>query len=72
MIEYEINDTNDLMRAIMSSFVGGYELTEVEYTQKRCGQGHLWLVVTVTDQEPNTNLSGEYWFWNDGKVMQVL
>ena len=68
----EIGTLGELIEAVADSFVGGNELTSVEFTRKRDDDGELRLVITVHDQEPGTNLSGEYWFNDEHKIDQVF
>lgn len=71
---YEINDLGDLMRAIQDSLTGGYIVdTEIKpnMEKSRYGDG-FFLVIDVSASEPDSYLSGEYWFDADDNVMQVL
>ncbi len=72
---YEVNSVGDLMRAAQSSRTGGYEVDlEVKPNQERsrAGQDGFFLVILATTTEPCSGFNGEYWFWNDDTVMQVL
>ena len=73
-VDYEINSVGDLMRAVQSSRTGGYEVDlEVKPNQERSRAGDgFFLVILATTTEPCSGFNGEYWFWDDNSVMQVL
>lgn len=68
----EINTAFELIEALTDIEVGGYDVT-VKFTKVRDTGGDLWTVVQVTDcTEPGVTIEGDYWFWADGTIMQVL
>jgi hypothetical protein len=71
---YEINNVGDLVRAASDMRTGGYEVEldiKPNLEKARAGDG-FFLVIEVRDSEPGTEMDGEYWFWSDNTVMQVL
>jgi hypothetical protein len=78
MDHYEINSVNDLMVAAQDLKTGGYE---AEVTVQPNRHKHIpsaptsgyWLVIEATTNYPHVvGFEGEYWFYADGTVMQVL
>jgi hypothetical protein len=69
----EINTINELVQAVADAKARDFD---VEFTiQERSERQDNFLVVDVFSPEPVepfTGISGQYWFWADGKVMQVL
>lgn len=72
----EIETLLELVQAVRDSRTGGYEVDfdiKTNMERSRTGEG-FFLVVDVKSSEPNpeTPLNGEWWFCDDGQVMQVL
>jgi hypothetical protein len=75
MNHYDINSVGDLVRAASDIRTGGYEADldiRPNLDKARAGDG-FFLIIEATTTEPNvTGFIGEYWFWDDNTVMQVL
>lgn len=71
---YEVETLGELVRAVRDQVTGGYS---IDFTirpneeQSRCGEG-FFLVIDVQDSDPNSMLSGQWWFFDNDTVMQVL
>ena len=79
MSDVEVNTVFELVQEVQNSKTGGYEVdfnilpnTYVASGTKAAGDRTFWTVIEVTFHEPDLFLSGQYWFWADGTVMQVL
>ena len=73
MDNYEINTVADLVRAVMDQKTGGYDVDfNILPNRYRAGPDAFWLVIEVDSNHPDTNIGGQYWFWADNTVMQVL
>lgn len=73
-IEYEIENEHDLIEALRDQSVMGYDF-EVKFSSVRDVHGKIWPTIEVSDcSYPGgvSGLEGQFWFWGDGKVMQVL
>lgn len=71
---YEIDNEHDLIEALRDQSVMGYDF-EVKFTDVRDTKGVIWPVIEVSNVSyPGgvPGLEGQFWFWEDGKVMQVL
>ena len=70
----EINDVAGLMRAIQDETTGGYDVDVDVWPNRertRSGTG-FFLVIGVESNHPSSEVHGEWWFWDDNTVMQVL
>lgn len=73
MYDDEINTVTELCAAVQTSKTGGYEVDfdiKPNMERSRAGDG-FFLVIEVSSTESDFP-NGEYWFWADGTVMQVL
>ena len=72
----EINNLADLMLAAKNAITAGYECNlNIRGNFREAGKPNEISPFTIIDvefTEPELYLDGEYWFWQDGKVMQVL
>jgi hypothetical protein len=57
----------------MDEKTGGYDVDfNILPNTYRAGPDAFWLVIAVDSNHPDSNLPGQYWFWGDDTVMQVL
>jgi hypothetical protein len=74
-MEEEIDNLLQLVQAVSASRTGGYEVDfdiKPNLAKARSGDG-FFLVIEVTFHEPDMEReSGEYWFFEDGTIMQVM
>jgi len=74
-MDYEVNTLAELVRAVSDLKTGGYEVKfdiKPNMERSRAGDG-FFLVIDVETTEPDvTGINGEWWFWDDHSVMQVL
>jgi hypothetical protein len=70
----EINTLSELVREVSNSRTGGYEVDfEIQPNSERSRAGEeFFLVIKVETTEPGSPLAGEWWFFADNTVMQVL
>jgi hypothetical protein len=70
----DIDTIQELVEGVRNSKTGGYEVDfNVLPNQERARAGDgFFLIIQVQDTEPGSALNGEWWFWADGTVMQVL
>jgi hypothetical protein len=78
----EINTLADLVRAVSDIKTAGYEVDfeiqpRSERYRVRKDVDEFWLVVKVESTDPGgwsnrANVNGEWWFWADNTVLQVL
>jgi len=77
----EIETLGQLIRAISMANFGGYEASlEVDIKQEHSGVGFLIIRVTpvgarsqeIVEDYVGSKMFGEFWFWADDTVMQVL
>lgn len=71
---YEINSERDLIQALRDQTIMGYDF-DVKFSNVRDTHGDLWDTAEVSNcSYPGgvPGLEGQFWFWDDGKVMQVL
>lgn len=72
----EINTLPQLVRAVSQQRTAGYDVDfEIMPNQERSRAGDgFFLVIKVTDNFPDLDgsLGGEYWFWDDDTIMQVM
>jgi hypothetical protein len=70
----EINDLGTLMRAVQDEGTGGYDVDVDVWPNRertRSGDG-FFLVIELQSKNPGSVLNGQWWFWDDNTVMQVL
>jgi hypothetical protein len=78
----QISTINELVIEIANQRTGGYEVEfEIKPNMEKARhstplnnpQGPwFFTIIEVSDSEPGTGLNGEWWFWADGTVYQVL
>lgn len=73
----DIETLADLVRAFSYTLTGGYDASEFTILPNqhsaRASETEFFLIVVVKFTEPELVFqSGEYWFWSDNTVMQVL
>lgn len=72
----EIETVHELVQEVSNQRTGGYEVDfDIKPNQERARAGDgFFLIIDVqsTEPDPEVSVNGEWWFWNDGKVMQVL
>jgi len=72
-MEEEINTVGDLVREVMDEKTGGYDVDfNILPNTYRAGPESFWLVIEVDSNNPECTFAGQYWFWDDNTVMQVL
>jgi hypothetical protein len=74
---YEIKTLGQLMRAAQDMKTGGYivdlEIMPNMERSRHPGNDGFFLVIQAESTEPDiTGFNGEWWFWADDTVMQVL
>jgi hypothetical protein len=72
----EINTLGQLLREVQDQKTGGYEVDVDVWPNRersRSGDG-FFLVIEIQSNEPDPlcNINGQWWFWDDDTVMQVL
>lgn len=77
----EISTVAELVRAVSNSRTGGYEVDfdilpnrakAVASGTREGGDRTFFLLIDVRDSDPDSEINGEWWFWADDTVMQVL
>ena len=69
MEEFEINNSFDLLSAAGQLTLGGYDVDLTPLATTREG----FVRISADTNHPQVSgFVGEYWFWADGTVMQVL
>lgn len=74
-MEDEINTLADLVRAVSDTKTGGYEVDfdiKPNLNKARAGDGFFLVIEVEFYETDRVFCSGEYWFWSDNTVMQVL
>lgn len=66
----KVDTLSQLVRAVSHSKTRGYDVT-FNIQPDRKGYGGF-LVIRVSDNDPDTRLNGEWWFDSENGVMQVL
>lgn len=68
-----IMNEHDLIAELRDLTVGGYDF-EVKFTNIRDREGTLWPIIEVSDvTEPGREIiEGQYWFYDNGDILQVL
>lgn len=69
---YDIDTLRELMDAAQSQRTRGYDV-RIDVLPVRTEADRGWLIIVVDDTDPGReNINGEYWFFADSTVMQVL
>lgn len=70
----DIDTVVDLMQQVRDDLTGGYDAEVSVLPQReahRAGDG-FFLVMDVRSNDPGSRVTGEWWFDDDGRVVQVL